>query len=231
MVEARKVLVIEDDIHICELIKMYLVKEGFQVLWAHDGLKGVESFKKETPHMVILDIMLPKLDGWEVCREIKRVSDVPIIMLTAKGDTFDKVLGLKMGADDYLVKPFDPRELTARINAVLRRAAPQLQSSRQLVFPDLMIDLDLYVIKIKNEVMTLPPKEMELLYFLVQNKNRVYTREQLIEQIWGFDFEGDNRTIDVHIKRLREKLESLSHRYRIKTVWGVGYKFEVDDHA
>jgi len=227
----RKILIIEDDVHICQLVDMYLKKEGYHVLCAHDGMKGVEVFKMETPHLVILDIMLPKLDGWDVCREIKRISDVPIIMLTAKGDTFDKVLGLKMGADDYIVKPFEPRELVARVDAVLRRAMPQMPAVRQIVLPDLLIDMDHYLIKIGDEFFELPPKEMELLYFLVQNKNRVFTREQLIEQVWGYDFEGDNRTIDVHIKRLREKLEGLSSQYRIKTVWGVGYKFEVDEHA
>ena len=226
----KRILIIEDDSHICELVSMYLKKEGFEVSWAHEGLKGMETFKKETPDLVILDIMLPKMDGWDVCREIKRISDVPIIMLTAKGDVFDKVLGLKMGADDYMVKPFEPRELIARVDAVLRRTAPAL-GPRQIVLPDLMIDMDHYTIKIKNEVHELPPKEMELIYFLAKNRNRVFTREQLIEHIWGYDFEGDNRTIDVHIKRLREKLEGLVSKYRIKTVWGVGYKFEVTDDA
>ncbi len=229
--EERKILIIEDDIHISELVSMYLKKEGFSVITAYDGLKGVEVFKSETPHLVILDIMLPKLDGWEVCKEIKRISDIPIIMLTAKGSTFDKVLGLKMGADDYMVKPFEPRELTARVDAVLRRTMPQLSAHRQIVLPNFLIDMDHYIIKIQDKTMELPHKEMELLYFLVNNRNRVFTREQLIESLWGYDFEGDNRTIDVHIKRLREKLEGLSSQYRIKTVWGVGYKFEVDEHA
>ncbi len=227
----RKILIIEDDINISDLVGMYLKKEGFAITKAHDGIKGVEAFKSETPHLVILDIMLPKLDGWEVCKEIKKISDVPIIMLTAKGDTFDKVLGLRMGADDYIVKPFEPRELVARVDAVLRRTTLQSSGSGQIVLPNLLVDLDHYVIKIYDKTMELPHKEMELLYFLVKNKNRVFTREQLIENIWGYDFEGDNRTIDVHIKRLRKKLESVASQYSIKTVWGVGYKFVVEEHA
>lgn len=223
----KKILVVEDDMHIGELIRLYLKKEGYKVIHAYDGIKAMEAFKEEPPDLVILDIMLPKMDGWDVCREIKKVSDVPIIMLTAKGDTFDKVLGLKMGADDYMVKPFEPRELVARIDAVLRRYQKQPLFDRQVILPHLMVDMDKYRVKIKDEFMELPPKEMELLYFLVKNQNRVFTREQLIEYIWGFDFEGDHRTIDVHIKRLRKKLEPLKERYNIKTVWGVGYKFEV----
>ena len=171
--------------------------------------------------------MLPKMDGWDVCREIKKISDVPIIMLSAKGDTFDKVLGLKLGADDYMVKPFESRELIARIDAVLRRSYGSTSSTKQIIFPNLCIDLDSYTVKVMNEKMELPPKEMELLYFLVRNKNCVFTREQLIERIWGLDFEGENRTIDVHIKRLRKRLENVKEQYNIKTIWGVGYKFEV----
>ncbi|KXG76109.1 response regulator transcription factor [Thermotalea metallivorans] len=227
----RKLLVVDDDIHICELIKLYLTKEGYDVFAVHDGFKALEAIREEAPHLVILDIMLPKLDGWDVCRELKKVSDIPIIMLTAKDDTFDKVLGLKIGADDYIVKPFEPRELAARVDAVLRRYQKQGMTYQQIVLPNLLIDKDGYKIKIKNQVLELPPKEMELLYFLVKNKNQVFTREQLIEQIWGFDFEGDNRTIDVHIKRLREKLEPVASQYQIKTVWGVGYKFEVKSHV
>lgn len=227
----KKILIIEDDANIRELVGMYLQKESYRVVYASDGVKGLEVFKEEAPHLVILDLMLPHMDGWEVCRELKRISDVPIIMLTAKGDTFDKVLGLKMGADDYIVKPFEPRELVARVDAVLRRAQPNVSPVKQIILPELVIDMDYYMVRIKNESFELPPKEMELLYFLVRNRNRVFTREQLIEQLWGYDFDGDNRTIDVHIKRLREKLESLSELYAIKTVWGVGYKFEVKDHA
>ncbi|QEK13316.1 response regulator transcription factor [Crassaminicella thermophila] len=224
----RKILVVDDDTDICELIKLYLKKEGYKVLSVYDGLSAIEAFKEEMPDLVVLDIMLPKMDGWDVCRELKKISNVPIIMLTAKGDTFDKVLGLKIGADDYVVKPFEPRELLARIEAVLRRTSQQTLPTRQIVLPNLLIDMDLYIVKIEDKTFELPPKEMELLYFLVKNQNRVFTREQLIENIWGFDFEGDSRTIDVHIKRLREKLEGVKDKYRIKTVWGVGYKFEVN---
>ncbi|WZL73486.1 response regulator transcription factor [Clostridiaceae bacterium 35-E11] len=225
----KKILVVEDDMHISELIRLYLKKEGYKVIQVYDGIKAIEAFKEETPNLVILDIMLPQMDGWDVCREIKKISDVPIIMLTAKGDTFDKVLGLKMGADDYIVKPFEPRELMARIDAVLRRYRQQPLSDRQIILPHLMVDMDHYRVKIKDEFVELPPKEMELFYFIIKNQNRVFTREQLIEYIWGFDFEGDNRTIDVHIKRLRKKLEPLKELYNIKTVWGVGYKFEVKE--
>lgn len=217
---------VDDDIYICELIDLYLRKEGYHVISEHDGMKAIEAFKEHMPNLVILDIMLPKMDGFDVCRELKKMSDVPIIMLTAKSDTFDKVLGLRIGADDYVVKPFEPRELIARIEAVLRRIHKNI-GSKQIVLPDLLIDMDTYMVKIQDQSFTLPPKEMELLYFLVKNKNRVFTREQLIEHIWGIDFYGDNRTIDVHIKRVREKLEVLKDQYKIKTVWGVGYKFEV----
>ncbi|QZY55418.1 response regulator transcription factor [Crassaminicella profunda] len=223
----RKILIVDDDYNICELIELYLKKEGYIVMSTHNGLDAIEIFREETPDLVVLDIMLPKMDGWDVCRELKRISNVPIIMLTAKGDTFDKVLGLKLGADDYMVKPFEPRELVARVEAVLRRTNTPGLVTRQMILPHLLIDMDLYVVKINDHTFSLPPKEMELLYFLVKNQNRVFSREQLIENIWGFDFDGDNRTIDVHIKRLREKLEPLKNKYEIKTVWGVGYKFEV----
>ncbi|QXM06824.1 response regulator transcription factor [Crassaminicella indica] len=223
----KKILIVDDDHNICELIELYLKKEGYKVISVHNGLAAIKTFKEETPDFVILDIMLPKMDGWDVCRELKRISNVPIIMLTAKGDTFDKVLGLRLGADDYMVKPFDARELVARVEAVLRRTNNQSLAERQIILPNLFIDMDLYVVKIQDKTFSLPPKEMELLYFLVKNRNRVFTREQLIENIWGFDFDGDNRTIDVHIKRLRKKLEILKDQYEIKTVWGVGYKFEV----
>lgn len=228
---SKKILVIEDDYNICDLISIYLKKEGYDVLGAQDGEKGLSIFKEEAPDLVILDIMLPKMDGWDLCREIKKISDIPIIMLTAKGETFDKVLGLKLGADDYMVKPFDPKELIARIDAVLRRYHKGGQSAKQVVLPNLTIDLEGYTVRIQNEILVLPPKEMELLYFLVKNQNRVFTREQLIENIWGYDFEGELRTIDVHIKRLREKLKPLEDQYKIKTLWGVGYKFEVGKHA
>ena len=223
----RKILIVDDDANICDLVKMYLVKEGYETSVAYSGDEAVTKFRGEAPSLVILDLMLPKLDGWNVCRELKKISDIPIIMLTAKDDTFDKVLGLKMGADDYIVKPFEPRELVARVDAVLRRYHKENANGRQIVLPSLVIDLDQYKVRIKNEEMELPPKEIELLYFLAKNKNRVFTREQVIEQIWGIDFQGDNRTVDVHIKRLREKLEAVGEQYQIRTVWGVGYKFEV----
>jgi DNA-binding response OmpR family regulator len=227
----KKILVVDDDVHICELISLYLKKEGYGVVMTHDGVKAIEAVKEEAPHLVVLDIMLPKMDGWDVCRELKKISDIPIIMLTAKDDTFDKVLGLKIGADDYMVKPFEPRELVARVDAVLRRYQRQSMGVHQIVLPSFIVDQEAYRIKIQSQVYELPPKEMELLYFLVKNQNRVFTREQLIEQVWGYDYEGDNRTIDVHIKRLREKLAPIESLYQIKTVWGVGYKFEVMGHA
>lgn len=223
-----KVLVVDDDIEICNMIEMFLEKERFQVVKAFDGEDAVKKFISEMPNIVILDIMLPKMDGYDVCREIKKISQVPIIMLTAKGETFDKVLGLRLGADDYMVKPFDPEELIARIRAVLRRYNPrEYNSGEKIIFPSLMIDMDEFSVRINEETMTLPKKEMELLYFLASNPNRLFTRDQLIEQIWGYDFLGETRTVDVHIKRLREKLTNIEDKYEIKTVWGVGYKFEV----
>ncbi len=223
-----KVLVVDDDIEICNMIEMFLLKERFMVVKAHDGEDAVKKFMKAMPDIVILDIMLPKMDGYDVCREIKKLSQVPIIMLTAKGETFDKVLGLRLGADDYIVKPFEPEELIARIRAVLRRTNPkEYNSGEKIVLPSLMIDMDDFSIKVNDETMSLPKKEMELIYFLVSNPNKLFTRDQLIEQIWGYDFVGETRTVDVHIKRLREKLKGVEDKYEIKTVWGVGYKFEV----
>ncbi|SCG82304.1 putative transcriptional regulatory protein yclJ [Proteiniborus sp. DW1] len=223
-----KVLVVDDDIEICNMIEMFLLRERFQVVKAYDGEDALEKFMKEMPDIVILDIMLPKIDGYDVCREIKKVSEVPIIMLTAKGETFDKVLGLRLGADDYMVKPFEPEELIARIRAVLRRVNPKEYNSRdKVILPSLMVDMDEFSIKVNDQIMSLPKKEMELIYFLVSNPNKLFTRDQLIEQIWGYDFVGETRTVDVHIKRLREKLKGVEDKYEIKTVWGVGYKFEV----
>ncbi len=223
-----KILVVDDDIEICNMIELFLKNERFQVVKAYDGEEAIEKFKSEAPDLVILDIMLPKMDGYDVCREIKKISNVPIIMLTAKGETFDKVLGLRLGADDYMVKPFDPAELIARIRAVLRRVSPEDKKlGEQIIFPSLAIDMDDFTIKVKGNAIQLPKKEMELLYFLASNQNKVFTREQLIEQIWGFDFIGETRTVDVHIKRLRAKLKDVEEKYEIKTVWGVGYKFEV----
>ncbi len=223
-----KVLIVDDDVNIAELIRLCLEKEGYNTIVANDGMKAIEKFKSEAPNLVLLDIMMPKVDGWQVCREIRRVSNIPIIMLTAKGDTFDKVLGLELGADDYMVKPFESKELIARIKAVMRRYESKSQDiSQEVVYPNLIINLSNYELKIEGESVDIPPKELELLYFLCSNPNRVYTREQLLEEVWGFDYFGDSRTVDVHVKRLREKLEGHEKNWQLKTVWGVGYKFEV----
>ncbi len=224
----NKVLIADDDSNISELIKVYFEKDGFETVTARNGKEAVELFKSEAPSIVILDVMMPEMDGWQVCREIRRVSNIPIIMLTAKGETFDKVLGLELGADDYMVKPFDPKELIARVKAVLRRSeTKEVSTEKELVFPNLTINLTNYELKINGNITEVPPKELELLYFLASNPNRVFTREQLLEQVWGFDYFGDSRTVDVHIKRLREKLEGAEANWQLKTVWGVGYKFEV----
>ena len=224
----NKVLIADDDSNISELIKVYFEKDGFETVTARNGKEAVELFKSEAPSIVILDVMMPEMDGWQVCREIRRVSNIPIIMLTAKGETFDKVLGLELGADDYMVKPFDPKELIARVKAVLRRSeTKETSTEKELVFPNLTINLTNYELKINGNITEVPPKELELLYFLASNPNRVFTREQLLERVWGFDYFGDSRTVDVHIKRLREKLEGAESNWQLKTVWGVVYKFEV----
>ncbi len=229
----NKVLIVDDEANICELIRLYVEKEGYNAIIATDGAKAVEKFMQEKPDMVLLDIMLPVKDGWQVCREIRAVSDTPIIMLTAKGETFDKVLGLELGADDYIVKPFEPKELVARMKAVLRRTevrtAPQEESGDELVFDGLKIGRETYEIYLDGKKIVMPPKEFELLYFLAKNKNKVYTRDQLLDEIWGYEFFGDSRTVDVHIKRIREKIESEGKNWQLKTVWGVGYKFEVSE--
>jgi DNA-binding response OmpR family regulator len=222
-----KILVIDDDVNICELIRLYLEKEGYDVVSAYNGIKAIEMFKSYAPNIVILDIMLPGADGWQVCREIRKVSSIPIIMLTAKGETFDKVLGLELGADDYMVKPFEPKELVARVKAVLRRYEHKASDVQEIVYPNLVINKTNYSVKLFGNDLELPPKELELLFFLASNSNKVFTREQLLEQVWGFDFYGDSRTVDVHIKRLREKIDIEDQRWQLKTVWGVGYKFEV----
>ncbi|MBR2832804.1 MAG: response regulator transcription factor [Oscillospiraceae bacterium] len=226
---AKKALVVEDDINIAELLRLYLEKDDFEVTIAGDGGKGVAEFERVNPDLVLLDIMLPVMDGWAVCREI-RASDrkVPIIMLTAKGETFDKVNGLEMGADDYIVKPFEVKELIARIHAVMRRydGAPG-EKPKRLVFDKLVIDMESFELIVDGQRVEAPPKEMELLYHLASSPNRVYTRNQLLDEVWGFDYFGDSRTVDVHIKRLREKLENVSDKWSLKTVWGVGYKFEL----
>ena len=224
---ARNILVVEDDRNISDLIRMYLEKEGFEVRLAYDGGKAVEEFEREAPDMVLLDIMLPVLDGWQVCARIRARSKTPIIMLTAKSDVTDRITGLEMGADDYLVKPFEMKELMARINAVLRRSEIPDDTRKKLVFDKLVINLDSYELLVDGVAVDTPPKELELLYHLASTPNRVYTRNQLLDEVWGFDYFGDSRTVDVHIKRLREKVEGVSEHWELKTVWGVGYKFEV----
>lgn len=227
MIGKSKVLVIDDDVNICELIRLYFDKEGYETRVVHNGIKAIDIFKEFTPNIVILDIMLPGADGWQVCREIRKISSIPIIMLTAKGETFDKVLGLELGADDYMVKPFEPKELIARVKAVLRRYEHKDIGTQEVVYPNLVINRSNYTVKVNGNDMELPPKELELLFFLASNPNKVFTREQLLEHVWGFDFYGDSRTVDVHVKRLREKIEGESQVWQLKTVWGVGYKFEV----
>ena len=227
---AKKALIIEDDGNITELLRLYLEKDGFTVAIAENGAAGVSEFERFGPDIVLLDIMLPVLDGWGVCREIRSVSNVPIIMLTAKGETLDKVTGLEMGADDYLVKPFEVGELIARVHAVMRRFdAAGGPESKRLVFDNLVIDMDSFELLVNGKRVEAPPKEMELLFHLASSPNRVYTRNQLLDEVWGFDYFGDSRTVDVHIKRLREKLENVSDKWSLKTVWGVGYKFEMLD--
>lgn len=227
-----KILVIDDDIVICETIKNYFEKEGYEIKTVNDGFSGVDSFKLYDPDIVLLDIMLPKKDGWQVCREIREVSNKPIIMISTKSETFDKVLGLELGADDYLVKPFDIKELSARIKAVLRRTRTHTspKTDNEIIkFDNIEISLQKYELRLSGKSVDVPPKELELLYFLAYNRNRVFTRDQLLDKVWGFDYLGDSRTVDVHIKRLREKLEGTSSKWVLKTVWGVGYKFEILD--
>ena len=224
---ARNILVVEDDHNISDLIRMYLEKDGFEVRISYDGGKAVEEYDAKAPDMVLLDIMLPVMDGWAVCAHIREKGKTPIIMLTAKGDVTDRITGLEMGADDYLVKPFEMKELMARINAVLRRSEIPDDTRKRLVYDKLVIDLDSYELVVDGKKVDTPPKELELLYHLAVTPNRVYTRNQLLDEVWGFDYFGDSRTVDVHIKRLREKVENVSDQWALKTVWGVGYKFEV----
>ena len=223
---ARSVLVVEDDKNIADLLRMYLEKEGFNVRIAGDGGTALQEFAKAAPDLILLDVMLPVLDGWGVLTRVRETSRVPVIMLTAKGETFDKINGLNMGADDYVVKPFEMKELLARINAVLRRTEIPNDTSKKLHFDKLTIDLDSYELIVDGKKIDTPPKELELLYHLASTPNRVYTRNQLLDEVWGFDYFGDSRTVDVHIKRLREKVEGVSDQWALKTVWGVGYKFE-----
>ncbi len=224
----QKVLIIEDDTHIAELLQMYLNKEGFDVSIAGDGVRGVELAEQLQPDLVLLDLMLPGMDGWAVCRKLRETSSVPIIMLTAKGELEDKVTGLNLGADDYIVKPFEMKEVLARIQAVLRRTDKDAPPApKRLSFDRLTVDLDSYELLVDGKRVDTPPKELELLFHLASSPNRVYTRNQLLDEVWGFDYFGDSRTVDVHVKRLREKLENVSPLWRLKTVWGVGYKFEL----
>ena len=223
----EKILIVDDDANICELLRLYLSKEGYTPVIVNDGVAAVESIDIVKPSLVLLDIMLPKLDGWQVCRKIRQSSDVPIIMISAKGETFDKILGLELGADDYIVKPFDSKEVVARIKAVLRRAlAPATETPKEVSFDNLFVSITNYEMKVKGVHVDAPPKELELLFHLASNPNRVFTRDQLLDEVWGFDYYGDSRTVDVHIKRLREKLEGVSDKWELRTVWSVGYKFE-----
>ena len=224
---ANKILIADDDKVVHESLGIYLKSEGFEVVDVYDGKAAVDALDSDIA-LCVLDIMMPEMSGLDVCREIRKTSRVPVIMLTAKGETFDKVLGLELGADDYMVKPFEPKELLARVKAVLRRSdTKESNVEKEIVFPNLTINLSNYELKINGNIVEVPPKELELLYFLASNPNRVFTREQLLEEVWGFDYFGDSRTVDVHIKRLREKLEGVEANWQLKTVWGVGYKFEV----
>ena len=225
-----KILVIDDDVTVCETLKNYFEKEGYEVKTVNDGVLGVDSFKLYNPDIVLLDIILSKKDGWQVCREIREVSNQPIIIISTKNDTFDKVLGLELGADDYVVKPFDIKELSARVKAVLRRTrlhSTAKNDNEVIKFDNIEISLEKYELKLGGKSVSIPPKELELLHFLAYNRNRVFTRDQLLDKVWGFDYLGDSRTVDVHVKRLREKLEGISDTWVLKTVWGVGYKFEI----
>ena len=226
---AVSVLVVEDDRNIAELLQMYLEKEGYAVTVAADGGQGLSAFRSGKPDLVLLDVMMPVMDGWAVCRAIRAESTTPVIMLTAKGETDDKVAGLKQGADDYITKPFEMKEVLARIEAVLRRTSGVTaeKKARRLTFDKLVIDLDSFELIVDGKKVDTPPKEMELLFYLASSPNRVYTRNQLLDEVWGFDYFGDSRTVDVHVKRLREKLEGIEAGWSLKTVWGVGYKFEV----
>ncbi len=225
----ERILIVDDDSNICELLRLYFEKDGFQADIVTDGLKALSAFEAIKPDLVLLDIMLPGMDGWQICREIRKTSQTPIIMLTAKGETFDKVLGLELGADDYITKPFETKEVIARVKAVLRRSASQSTATsalKEVSFDKLSINLTNYELKVDGKSIDTPPKELELIYHLASNPNRVYTRDQLLDEVWGFEYYGDSRTVDVHVKRLREKLEGVSDKWELKTVWGVGYKFE-----
>ena len=226
----ERIMIVDDDVNICELVRLYLEKEKYSVVIVNDGLEAVSTFAEVKPDLVVLDIMLPGLDGWQVCREIRKFSETPIIMLTAKGEVFDRVLGLELGADDYVVKPFDTKEIVARIKAVLRRSAASVgEEIKEVHYDKLSINLTNYELKVNGVQIDAPPKEMELIFHLAKNPNRVFTRDQLLDEVWGYDYYGDSRTVDVHVKRLREKLEGASDKWELRTVWGVGYKFETKD--
>ncbi len=230
--DKERILIVDDEINICELLRLYIEKEGYETATANDGESAIAMFSQGEFDLVLLDVMMPRVDGWEACRRIRAMSNVPIIMLTAKGETFDKVLGLELGADDYVVKPFDTKEVVARIKAVVRRrgintAPAQETNEGSIEFENLVVNITKYELKVNDEIIDTPPKELELLYHLASNPNKVFTRDALLDEVWGFEYYGDSRTIDVHIKRLREKLEGVSEKWSLKTVWGVGYKFEV----
>ncbi len=230
MNRAKKIMIVDDDTNICELLRLYIEKDGYDTVIANTGTQAVRLFDQEMPDLIMLDIMLPELDGWQVCREIRKKSPVPIIMLTAKGEVFDKVLGLELGADDYVVKPFEAKEILARIHAVLRRtSSPEESNIKEVEWDKLSINLTNYELKINGVKVDTPPKELELLYHLASKPNRVFTRDQLLDEVWGFDYYGDSRTVDVHVKRLREKIDGVSPKWELKTVWGVGYKFETKE--
>lgn len=224
----NRILVVDDDPNISRLVKMYLEKEGFEVETAYRGDEALKAFRESAPNLVLLDVMLPGMDGWQVCREVRKLSNIPVIMLTAKDETFDKVLGLELGADDYIVKPFEPKELVARIKAVIRRYQGVETPEKEMIFPGLSINISAYAVTYRGRSLDIPPRELELLYFLASHAGQVFTREQLLEKVWGYEYFGDSRTVDVHVKRIREKLtDSEELGWAIKTVWGVGYKFEV----
>ncbi|MBR3145530.1 MAG: response regulator transcription factor [Clostridia bacterium] len=224
----KMILIVDDDSNICELLRLYLEKESYDTRIANDGRTAIEYEKEYHPDLILLDIMLPELDGWQVTREIRKTSNTPIIMLTAKGETFDKILGLELGADDYISKPFDTKEVVARVKAVLRRSSAENKNDEEIVrYDNLIINLTNYEMIVNGKKVDTPPKELELIYHLASNPNRVYTRDKLLDEVWGFDYYGDSRTVDVHVKRLREKLENVSDKWELRTVWGVGYKFEV----
>ncbi len=228
--QKEKILVVDDEKNICDLLRMYLEKEDYAVVMAHNGVDAVSMFSSEKPDLVLLDIMLPQLDGWQVCREIRKVSEKPIIMLTAKDEVFDKVLGLELGADDYVTKPFDTKEIIARIKAVLRRTSVVKETEmKEVKYDKLSVNLTNYELKVDGEVVDTPPKELELIYYLASNPDRVFTRDQLLDDVWGFDYYGDSRTVDVHIKRLRDKLKGVSEEWELRTIWSIGYKFETHE--